>query len=201
MRLLAALLLVLCCSGAQAQAHHDPLSAREVDQLRETAQQPQKRIDLLLDYTLDRVLAVDRLRAAGKLSSRDAAAMTALLADIATLIDELDDNLEMYNGHSEDLRRALRHVITAEDGFQKKLAALDTATSPAQKQLFAAALADATDSISASMQSARTMLANQLAKKGEEKDKEKRDRAEAQSARRAAQEAGQGDPERTPSGP
>jgi hypothetical protein len=143
--------------------------------MRDSAQDPKKRIELLLSFTRERVLAVDRLRSATKPGMNDPIAIAVLLGDVAALIDELDDNLAMYNGHSEDLRRPLRHVLDAEAEFQQKLAALNESATPMQKRHFSAALEDATESLKTSTESANAMLADQIAKKGEEKSKEKSD--------------------------
>jgi predicted nucleic acid-binding Zn-ribbon protein len=179
-----AILLICLCASAQAQIHHDPMNDREVDQIRESAQDPKKRVDLLISFARERVLAIDRLRSATKPGLDDAGRIADLLGDLAALIDELDDNLDMYNGHSEDLRRPLRHVLDAEAEFQQKLKALDDNTTALQKRRFAAALEDAADSIKSSTESARVMLANQIEKKGEEKNKEKLDRQEAKESPR-----------------
>jgi hypothetical protein len=176
---LIGILLVGLCAGAQAQTHHDPLNAREVDQMRESAQDPGKRIDLLIAFSRERVLAIDRLRSANKPGGLDSAKVADLLTDLAALIDEVDDNLSMYSRHSEDLRRPLRHLIDAEAEFLQKITSLNDSTTPLQKRRFAAALDDASDSLKSSEESARALLADQLAKKGEEKNKEKPDRQEA----------------------
>jgi FMN phosphatase YigB (HAD superfamily) len=157
---------------------HDPLNSREVDQLRESAQEPKKRIDLLISFARERMLAIERLRDA-KSAGGNADRMADLLADLAAVVDELDDNLEMYNGHSEDLRRPLRHVIDAEAEFLQKLGALSDNATALQKRRLAAALADASDSVKSSSDGARIMLAEQIEKKGEEKNKGKLDREEA----------------------
>ncbi len=190
MKLLTQILLMVLCAGAQAQMHHDPLNDREVDQMRENAQDPKKRIDLILAFARERVLAIERLRGATKPGLDDPGKVADLLTDVAALIDELDDNLAMYNGHSEDLRRPLRHVLDAETEFQQKLKALDGNATPLQKRRFAAALEDASDSLNSSMESAHAMLADQLEKKGEEKDKEKLDRQEAKEKQDAPANAG-----------
>ncbi|HVJ04792.1 MAG TPA: hypothetical protein VM578_03915 [Candidatus Saccharimonadales bacterium] len=179
MKILIAVLLTSFCVEAQAQIRHDPLNAREVEQMRETAQDPKKRIELLISFSNDRMLAVERLRSTNKPGLDDATKIADLLGDLAVLIDELDDNLSMYNGHSEDLRRSLRHVIDAEARIQQKLKVLDDNASPLQKRRFAAALEDASDSLRTSTESARAMLADQIEKKGEEKNKEKLDRQDA----------------------
>lgn len=183
MKTLAALLLAgLCALPAQAQRRHDPLNEREVDQLREYAQDPMKRIDLLIEYTKARMLAVDRMRTSAK---PDAERLGDLLSDFTALVDELDSNLEMYNNHSEDLRRPLRHVLEAEAEFDKSLQALDAGATPLQKRAFAAALEDAQEAVKSSTENAKAMLADQIAKKGEEKNKEKLDKQEAKEKKRS----------------
>ena len=183
MRTLAAFLLAgLCALPAQAQRKHDPLNEREIDQLREYAPEPKKRIDLLLEYTKARMLAVVRM---GKAAKPDVEKLGDLLSDFTALVDELDNNLEMYNSHSEDLRRPLRHVLEAEAEFDKSLQALDAGATPLQKREFSAALEDAQEAVKTSTESAKAMLADQLAKKGEEKDKDKLDKQEAKEKKRS----------------
>ncbi len=179
MRTITALLVAGLCTFAQAQARHDPLTAREVDQMRETAQEPKERIDLLLGFARQRVLAIDALRSSSKPGPEDGGKIADLLSDLATLIDELDDNLNMYNGHSEDLRRPLRRVLEAEAEFQQKLQALNGHATPLQKRQFAAELDGASDALQSSTESARSMLAGQIEKKGDERNKQKPDRQEA----------------------
>ena len=173
MRVFAALLVAGLCVLAQAQTRRDPLTAREVNQMRENARDPAKRIDLLLGFARERVLAIDGLHGKPKPSFADAGKIADLLADLAVLIDELDDNLDMYNGHSEDLRHSLRHVLEIEAEFQQKLQALNDPADPLQKRRFAESLEDASDALQGSTEGARAMLAGQLEKKGEEKNKQK----------------------------
>jgi hypothetical protein len=184
LKILAAILLFGLCAGAQAQHHHDPLNDREVEQMRESAQDPKKRIELIISFARERVLAIERLRSATKPGLDDSEKVADLLGDLASMIDELDDNLTMYGGHSEDLRRPLRHVLDAEVEFQQKLKTLNDNATPLQRKRFAAALEDATESLRSSTESARAMLADQLEKKGEEKNKGKLDRQDAKDPSR-----------------
>ncbi len=207
MKTFTAVLLIALSTFGRAQAHHDPLNAREVEAMRESAQDPKKRVDLLLTFARERVMAIDRLRTAPKPGAGDSVTIAELLGDLATLIDELDDNLSMYNGHSEDLRRPLNRVLDAEAEFQKKLAELGESATPLQKRRFAAALEDASDSLKTSSESARAMLADQIQKKGEAKDKDKGDRDEAKAAhsdkeqQQSADPTGMGGIGRTPEEP
>ena len=77
----------------------------------------------------------------------------------------------------------MRHVLDTEAEFQKELNALNDSATPLQKRRFGVALEDALDSLKSSTDSARAMLNDQLEKKGEEKNKEKLDRHEAQQTR------------------
>ena len=175
MKMFVAAVVLILAVAAQAQfSRHDPLNAHEIELMREYAQEPQKRIELLLGFSRERMMAIDRLRAE---PTPDGTKIGDLLTEFSAVIDELDDNLAMYNSHSEDLRRPLRHVIKSEAEFQQKLKTLRESASPLQKRGFAAALDDASDALDGSAESARTMLADQLAKKGEEKDKEKHDKS------------------------
>lgn len=183
-------LLIGLCAGAGAQTRHDPLNPREADELRESTPEPKKRIDLLVSFARERMLAIERLRDAAQPANQpapqssldDSGRIANFLTDLAAIIDELDDNLEMYNGHNEDLRRPLRHVLDAEAEFLQKLDALSESATSLQKRRFGAALADASDSVKSSSEGASAMLSAQIAKRGEEKNKGKLDRQEAREA-------------------
>jgi hypothetical protein len=181
-KILTAVLLIAITAASVAQNRHDPLNAREVEQMRDSAQDPKKRVELVLSFARERMLAIERLRTASKPGSNDQVTVASLLADLAGIIDELDDNLDMYNRHSEDLRNPLRHVLDAESEFQKKLAELGESATAQQKRIFSAALEDATDSIKTSSETARNMLADQIAKKGELKNKDKASRSPSSSS-------------------
>lgn len=187
MRVFAALLLAALCACVQAQPRHDPLNSREVDLMRDSAQEPTRRIDLLIGFTRERVMAVEQLHAAARDGNDSSAKVAGMLNEMADLIDELDDNLAAYSKRGEDLRRPLRNVLEAEAEFQQKLKSLgDDATAP-EKRRIAISLEDASDSLESSMDSAKAMLAAQIEKRGEEKDKEKLDRQEAKAKERQGQ--------------
>jgi len=177
-KILAALLFAALCASAQGQTRNDPLNNREVDLLRDTAQEPPHRIRLLISFAEQRMVAAERLRNPAGPGFTDPDKVADLLGELAAVVDEMDDNLAMYNGHSEDLRHALRHVLDADEKFLKRLNSLEDGAPPQQKRRFAAALADASESVRSSRESAQAMLTDQIAKKGEAKGKEKIDRHE-----------------------
>jgi len=117
-------------------------------------------------------MAIERLR--DDPDRADDAKAEALLGDFALLIDELDDNLEAYSKRGDDLRDPLRHVLKAETEFQQKLALLaQKAASQRGKEMhgLAAALEDASDSLQSSSDSAKAMLAAEIQKRADEKDR------------------------------
>ena len=178
MRNSVCILLLLLCVCASAQLRHDPLTSVEVDQMRDTAQDPERRIDLLLGFARIRLLGAGQLRVSPDSGGREIAKAEELLGDFALLIDELDDNLEMYNQRGEDLRTALRHVLDAETVFQQELKGLADRFAPAEKQGSTAvsletALEDATDSLRSSTESAGAMLADQERQSGEARSEKK----------------------------
>lgn len=177
------------CACAQAQTRQDPLNSREVELMRDSAQEPGRRIDLLIGFTRERVMAIEQLHSTAKEGHDNSSKLAGLLDELADLIDELDDNLAMYSKRGEDLRRPLRHVLEAEAEFQQKLKPLEDDATPPEKRRIAISLEDASDSLQSSLESAKTMLAGQIEKRGEEKDKEKRDRQEAKA------KEGQGQPQ------
>lgn len=160
---------VLTSFPAWTQVHErDPLNEKEVDQLREAAIEPEKRLKLYVEFTRARITAIDQLRSDTKLTSRDRGErMHDLLEDIASLIDEIDDNVENYDERSADLRKPLKDVVQLDSELQLKLrewkaAADDPKNASASDYNFA--LQDANDSVNSSAESTRKVLEEQNVK-------------------------------------
>src|SRR5205085_6392933 len=96
-------LVVLFCSLARAQHKRDPLTEPEVDQLRETAQEPDKRLKLMVKFARARMLAIDQLRSDPKLAQGRGEKIHELLEDFMNLVDEIDDNVDNYSGKQSDI--------------------------------------------------------------------------------------------------
>jgi len=146
----------------------DPLTEKEVDQLRETAIEPEKRLKLMVDFTKARIVAVEQLRSDPKLNKGRGQKIHDLLEDIATLVDEVDDNVENYNERNADLRKPLKQVVEMDSDFQTKLRELKAASENSKNVDEAAdykfALEDAIDSVNRSADSTRKLLEEQNAK-------------------------------------
>ena len=171
-----ALTLAVCTLLAQpcvAQRRHDPLSNKEIDELREAAQDPPQRIKLLLKFTRARMAIVEQLWANPKLTEGDRDKLAQVLEDFTELVDELDNNLSNYDKLSKDLRKPLKDVIAADTEFQIKLKAMKDSLGNRANTDYGLALEAAIDSVNSSADSSRTLLADQIAKKGQEKAAEK----------------------------
>jgi hypothetical protein len=165
-----AALLALPCA---AQRRQDPLNNKEIDQLREAAQDPAERIKLLLKFTRARMAVVEQLRANPKLAEADRDKLAQALEDFTDLVDELDNNLSSYDKLSKDLRKPLNEVIAADTEFQMKLKAMKDSSGNRVNTDYALALEAAIDSVNSSADSSRAMLTDQIARKGQEKAAEK----------------------------
>lgn len=174
----------LAIAPLSAQRNRDPLSEKEADQLREVADQPHKRISLLVKYARARMAMIEQIRSDQKMATDQADKLSELLEDFAYLVDELEDNLSNYNSKGEDLRKPLREVIGANTDFQLKLRTIKETSSPDQLRGYSFALESATESVNASADSSRAMLDDQLAKKGKEKESkpEKEDKSANKSS-------------------
>jgi hypothetical protein len=168
---------------ALAQRHRDPLNDDEVNQLREAAQEPEKRVKLYVGFAKTRMEMIEHMRTDPKLMGENDSELSARLQDLATLVDEIDDNLDDYNDKTQDLRKPLKSVIEMDSDFQVKLTELKRTSTPEQLRNYGIALEDATDSVSESADSARAMLQDQLAKRGNVKEDAKKDKEEKKKSK------------------
>lgn len=165
--------LLITTAGAQRR---DPLTTVEADQLREAAQEPIRRLPLIVKFARARMTAIVQLQADPKASPDRGAKMHDLLEDFGLIIDELDDNIDDYDARNQDLRKPLKEVIDADTEFQAKLKTLKEAGSTdkriaAEMKDYAFVLDNAIDAVNTDLDNARKTLADQIANKGELKKK------------------------------
>ena len=151
------------------QVHErDPLNEKEVDQLRESAIEPEKRLKLYVEFTRARMTSIDQLRSDAKAGKDRGKRIHDLLEDLATLVDEIDDNVSNYDERSADLRKPLKEIVQMDSEFQVKLRELkNTADDPknaAEASDYGFALQDAIDSVNSSAESTRKLLEEQNVK-------------------------------------
>ena len=167
---LAFLVMAVLVAGAAAQ-HRDPLTDVEANQLRDTADDPPKRLGFMIKFARARLDAIDQLRADPKAEADRGTKVRDLLQEFGAIIDELDDNIDDYADRNIDLRKPLKEIIEADGDFQNKLKALtDAAADPhtaAQAREYKFVLQDSRDSLNSNLDNAKKLLAEQNANKGE----------------------------------
>jgi hypothetical protein len=116
-------LLVGSRSALGAGARRDPLNPLEIDQLRDAMLDPEERLKLYVQFSRDRMTKLEQMRSDPKTTER-ARQTHDMLEDFLAVYDELNDNIDMYVGRKDDIRKPLKAVIEADTEFQSKLRAL-----------------------------------------------------------------------------
>jgi uncharacterized coiled-coil DUF342 family protein len=115
---LLSLLLLLLLPMALHSQQQASLTDKEVDDLRDAAQDPEARIKLYLGFIDDRIAVMHQL--AGDPDARNRAArLHNLFQEFTELSDELSDNLDNFDQQHGDMRKVLKLV-------EDKTAAWDT---------------------------------------------------------------------------
>jgi len=156
------LILVLpLVSPLSAQRRNDPLNPLEIDQLRDAMLDPDQRLKLYVKFSRDRMTKLEQMRADPKTTDRGLQTRD-LLQDFLTIYDELNDNIDMYVGRKNDIRRPMKMVIEADTEFQSKLRALKSAANadPKETKLYEFLLTDALDTVDASAEDHHKTLAD-----------------------------------------
>jgi hypothetical protein len=162
---LALIVLVLTTALAFARKR-DPLTDAEADQLRQVALEPQKRLKLYIKFTEARLDSIDQARSDPKQAQGRGPAIHNLLEDFTALIDEINDNLDQYEGRgldkdqTKDFHKGVKEVITAEQRFRARLRTLrhDIDTDPQTKtesRDYMFVLQDAEDALKSSLETAQ----------------------------------------------
>jgi hypothetical protein len=115
--------ILLATVAAPGQRRHDPLEKEEIDQLRDAMLEPGERLKLYVTFARDRMTKLEQMRADPKTTNRPRQTHD-MLADFLAVFDELNDNVDMYVGRKDDIRKPLKLIIEADIEFQSKLRAL-----------------------------------------------------------------------------
>jgi hypothetical protein len=175
--ILTAMLLLTTAAFAQKR---DPLTDAEADQLRQVAMEPQKRLKLYLKFTEARLDSIDQLRGDPKQADGRGAKIHDLLEDFASLIDEINDNLDQYGDRAlnkddeKDFHKGLKEVITGEQRFRARLRTLrhEMETDPqtrTESKDYAFVLQDAEDALKSSLETAQEYANDKNEDKGKKK--------------------------------
>jgi len=134
-----------------AQRRRDPLNPAEIDQLRDAMLDADTRLKLYVKFTRDRMTALEQMRVNPKTTDRPRQTHDKL-EDFLAVYDELNDNIDMYVGRKDDIRKPLKLIIEADTEFQAKLRALkDSAnTDAAEAKQYEFVLTNAIDTVDSS---------------------------------------------------
>ena len=158
--LIGASLLFVLVSGAAAQKR-DPLNEKEVDEMRESADSPDKRLEVMVKFTRSRMTQIEQLETNGKTAKDRPMQIHDLLEDVTTLLDEMEDNLDMYGSHKADMRKGLTLLIEANSEWQLQLRRLKEKSPPEELDQYSFVLTNATDAVKDMADDARKALEQQ----------------------------------------
>jgi Tfp pilus assembly protein PilN len=160
------LVLFLGRVGMSQTRNRDPLNEKEIDEMRESADFPDKRLELMINFMRARMASIDQLRADTKNAKDRPMQIHDLLQDFSSLLDEIDDNVDMYSSHKTDMRKGLKLLIEADGEWALKLRSLKEQSPPEELEQYSYVLANARDAVRDSADSARQELQqqNELAK-------------------------------------
>jgi hypothetical protein len=169
-------LALLLLSSAMGQRQREPLTDPEIDQLRDTAVEPDLRLKLYITFARDRLAKLDQVRSDPKTTDRGSETHDRL-QDFLDVYDEMNENIDTYVGRKSDLRKVLKSVIEADTEFQAKLRALRNAADAAKEESkqYEFLLSTALETLDTSAQDHRQLLTEQqeAAKEAKEKKKSK----------------------------
>ena len=159
--LVSLLLLSGLAYPALAQTRdRDPLTEAEVDQMREAADYPDKRLTLMIHFAKERIGMIGVLRYDPPSATRPKQ-IHDYLQDFITLLDETDDNIDMYASHHADMRKGLKLLIEADSEWQLNLRQLKEQSPSEELQQYSFLLANAMDTVADIAKSAREALEEQ----------------------------------------
>jgi len=147
-------------SPLAAQGRRDPLNPLEIDQLRDAMLDPEHRLKLYIQFSRDRMTKLEQMRSDPKTAERGRQTHD-MLEDFLAVYDELNDNIDMYVGRKDDIRKPLKAVIEGDTEFQSKLRALKNSanTNAAEASQYEFLLTDALDTVDSSADDHRKTVA------------------------------------------
>jgi hypothetical protein len=159
--------LALALPLAAQRRERDPLNSKEVDELRESRQDPEKRLKLFVEFARARMQQIQQLRTDPRLAEDRGPKLHDLLQDLGNIVDEMDDNVDMYATDKFDIRKPLKEIIEADTEFQKNLQSMkeagasDSGLAEEIRKNYQFVLEDTTDSVNSSLASAKDTLSEQ----------------------------------------
>jgi hypothetical protein len=157
---------VLLSSLSALAQRRDPLTDQETDLLREAAQEPYKRLKLLIKFAAQRLDTVEQIQNEPQAADRGKRLHDAR-EEFRESVDELDDNIDDYSQKQSDLRKALNELISSENSFKTRLEGIKRVSEDPKhmefSKLYSFALQDALEAVTLSLEDADKTLQEQNA--------------------------------------
>jgi hypothetical protein len=152
----------LLLSPMRAEQKRDPLTPPEIDQLRDTAMDPDLRLKLYVAFARARLVALEKARSDPKTADRGLATHDGL-QDFLDVYDELKDKIDTYVVRKSDQRKVLKIIIDGDTEFQAKLRALrdDASARKEEMEHYEFLLTNALEALDNSVQDHRQLLSEQ----------------------------------------
>ena len=93
-----------------AQTSKDPLTNDQVEQVRDTGDQPGQRVKLYMKFIDERTTEMHKITTNPR-AQQPGVQLHNLLEEFTRLADELQDNLDTYSESHEDMRKTLRELV------------------------------------------------------------------------------------------
>ena len=152
------------CSPARLAAQtreRDPMTEAEVDQMREAADYPNKRLELMVRFAKERVAMIGILRTDPPLRPRGPSRSTIICRTSSRCSTRPMTTSTCMLQHHADMRKGLKLLIEANSEWQLNLRQLKEQSPPDELQQYSFVLANAVDTVADSAKSARETLEEQ----------------------------------------
>jgi DNA-binding ferritin-like protein len=97
-------------SRSLAQSKKDPLTERQIEDVREAGDQPLERIKLFVGYVDERAKEIHTLSADAVAQNKNVR-IHNLLDEFTRLSDDLQDNMDNFDQQHADLRKELKEIV------------------------------------------------------------------------------------------
>src|SRR5436309_13720959 len=129
-----ALPIICAISGFAQSQHRDPLTEAEIDKIRDSAQLPEVRLKLYIEFARGRLDNIQKIHSDPKANDREQQTRDAL-QDFLDVYDELNTNVDTFADRGSDLRKALKPVIEADTDFGARLRAFRASLAKSAQEL------------------------------------------------------------------
>ncbi len=140
----------------RAQEREPTLTDAEIDKLRELAPEYPERVMAFVGFLNQRADEIEKLNAGKRKPGREED-IHDLMQQMTGILDDLDDNLDEYSKHHNDVRKVLPKLVAATERWGTVL------RSPAEDQQYSVQRKLALESLQDVHQSATEMIAEQAA--------------------------------------